>query len=204
MDVRHVETRVHGRFLIEPGHPERLLVGFHGFAETAEASLEEMKKIPGVEEWTIAAVQALHPFYTGIGRIVACWMTSLDRELAVEDNVGYVRAVLATLPRPKQLVFLGFSQGVAMAFRAAADAGDAASGVIALGGDIPPEIVKEGRRLPPVLLARGVRDDWYTDEKFRNDLNNLADAETCVFDGGHEWTDEFRAAAGGFLRRLVL
>jgi hypothetical protein len=26
--------------------------------------------------------------------------------------------------------------------------------------------------------------------------------DTCVFDGGHEWTDEFAAAAGAFLRRL--
>ena len=25
------------------------------------------------------------------------------------------------------------------------------------------------------------------------------DVRTCVFDGGHEWTDEFRAAAGRFL-----
>jgi len=26
--------------------------------------------------------------------------------------------------------------------------------------------------------------------------------ETCVFDGGHEWTDDFAAAAGAFLGRI--
>ena len=34
-------------------------------------------------------------------------------------------------------------------------------------------------------------------------LNDLAaSVETCVFHGGHEWTDVFAAAAGEFLMRL--
>jgi hypothetical protein len=29
------------------------------------------------------------------------------------------------------------------------------------------------------------------------------DVRPCVFQGGHEWTDEFRAAAGEFLREAA-
>jgi hypothetical protein len=60
--------------------------------------------------------------------------------------------------------------------------------------------------LPHVLIGRGTTDSWYTKEKMAFDvtrLNELAESvETCVFDGGHEWTDTFAAAAGGFLTRL--
>jgi dienelactone hydrolase len=205
--IRTIETRVHGRFLHEDRGRERLLVGFHGYAETAEIHLEELKKLPGADDWSLLAVQALHPFYTRGGTaVVASWMTGLDRQLAIADNLAYVRAVLATLPTPRVLVFLGFSQGAAMAARAAAFAGAKPAAIILLGGDIPPEVAADAKvSLPPVLLARGTKDDWYTEEKFKQDLSFL-EAKTavtpCAFDGGHEFNDAFRAAAGDFLRGL--
>lgn len=207
MALRHVTTTVHGRFLHEPRDPARLLAGFHGYAQTAEIHLADLQSIPGSEEWSLAAVQALHPFYTrGETAIVASWMTSQDRDFHIADNLEYVRRVLSTLPPPKTLVFLGFSQGAAMAFRAAADFGPRAAGLIVLGGDVPLDVAQEGVHLPPVLLARGERDDWYKEAKFKQDLNFLrrvTDVTPCVFDGAHEWTDEFRAAAGEFLRARV-
>lgn len=200
MLIANVPTTIHGRYLYEDRGAERLLVGFHGYAETAEVNLAELGKIGGVERWSIASVQALHPFYTRSGDVVASWMTKLDRELAVEDNLSYVRSVLAVLPPPRRLVFSGFSQGASMAARAAAHVGCA--GLIMLGGDIPPEVKDGGGQLPPVLLARGTRDDWYTAEKFDADLAFLGAktrVTTCVFEGGHEWSDAFRAAAAEFL-----
>ena len=201
MDIRTIETTTHGRFFYEERGVERLLVGFHGYGEDAAAHLEELQKIPGIGRWSVAAVQALHPFYTRSGAVVASWMTSLDRELAIADNIAYVRRVLDALPRPRILVFAGFSQGAAMAARAAAFSAKA-DGLIMLGGDVPPDVDGE---LPPVLLGRGTRDEWYTDEKFKKDLSFL-EARTrvtrCVFAGGHEWSDAFRAAAGEFLGKI--
>jgi predicted esterase len=201
MDTRTIETTTHGRFLYEERGAERLLVGFHGYGEDAAAHFDELQQIPGIERWSVAAVQALHPFYTRSGAIVASWMTSLDRELAIADNVAYVRRVLDALPRPKTLVFAGFSQGAAMAARAAAFS-TKADGLIMLGGDVPPD-VDGSVPLPPVLLGRGTRDEWYTDEKFKKDLSFLEPrtrVTRCVFAGGHEWSEEFRAAAGEFLK----
>jgi len=207
MHTLHIETSVHGRVLHEDRGADRLLVGFHGYAETAEVHLEELRKIPGIENWSLAAVQALHPFYTRSGQIVASWMTSLDRELAIRDNLAYVHKVLGSLPRPGMLVYLGFSQGAAMAARAAAYASPP-SGLILLGGDIPPEVKSDPNvTLPPVLFARGVNDDWLSREKFKNDLSYLESktrVTTCEFEGGHEWTDPFREAAAAFLDDVAL
>ena len=205
MNVQTIETAVHGRYLHEDRGAERLLVGFHGYGEDAVTHLAELERIPGIEQWSVVAVQALHPFYTRTGSVVASWMTSLDRELALADNISYVRRVLDALPRPRTLVFAGFSQGASMAARAAAHAGNAAA-LVMLGGDVPGELQSDQSvRLPPVLLGRGTRDDWYTDEKFNKDLSYLettTDVTRCVFEGGHEWSDEFRKAAGELLRSL--
>jgi predicted esterase len=109
---------------------------------------------------------------------------------------------VAEFPTPRRLVFLGFSQGVAMAYRAAYSHPNA-SGVIALAGEVTPDIAGP---LPPVLIGRGTQEEWYTDEKLKKDLSILATittVETCVFNGGHEWTEEFRGAAGEFLRGML-
>jgi len=205
MKVQTIETSVHGRYLYEDRGAERLLVGFHGYGEDAAAHLAELERIPGIERWSVVAVQALHPFYTRTQSIVASWMTGLDRELAIADNIAYVRRVVAALPRPRTFVFAGFSQGAAMAARAAAYSAEA-DGLILLGGDIPPEIHADPAiQFPPVLLGRGTRDEWYSEEKFNKDLSYLeatTQVTPCVFDGGHEWTEPFRAAAGELLRRL--
>ena len=201
--VNVVETRIHGRFLQRVGDRDRLLVGFHGYGENAEKHLAELRRIPGIERWSLAAVQALHPFYTRSNEVVANWMTSQDRELAIADNVEYVRRVIRTLGPAAKLVFLGFSQGVAMAWRAAADVPSA--GVITLDGDVPPDVAVAGVRLPPALVARGLRDEWYTDEKFRKDvrfLESVTRVTPIELDAAHEWTDEFRVAAGEFLQGL--
>jgi predicted esterase len=203
MMIKNIETKVHGRLLLEERGQERLLVAFHGYAETAETSLGEVERIPGIDRWSVAAVQALHPFYAK-QKVGASWMTSLDRELAIADNVNYIRTALGVLRLPQTLVFLGFSQGASMAARAAVLTGVDAGGLILLGGDVPPELGSIPT-FPPTLIGRGARDDWYTDEKLKHDVSFLESrtvVKTCIFDGGHEWTDEFRAACGDFLASL--
>ncbi|HEY1308260.1 MAG TPA: hypothetical protein VGF24_32145 [Vicinamibacterales bacterium] len=214
--TKTIETGVHGRYLVQvPRSSSRwpVLYTFHGYGEDAAANLTAVERVPGVDDWLIVAVQALHPFYAKNERVVASWMTRQDRELAIADNVRYVRAVVDAVAREypvtSSTVFAGFSQGVAMAYRAAANVPAAA--VIALAGDVPPEITRAPDNadhpvLPHILIGRGTADVWYTQEKMDADverLKNLASyVETCVFVGGHEWTDAFAAAAGAFLTRL--
>ena len=213
-EARHITTQVHGRYLVEApaqlGEGCPLLVGFHGYGETADKHLDELRKIPGSSQWILCAVQALHPFYNRTGEVIACWMTRQDRELAIEDNVRYVAGVVADLQQTlsvSHLVYLGFSQGAAMAYRAAVGSGHRCHGVVVLGGDVPPELdQRDLSSFPPVLLGRGSSEEWYDAAKMEHDVELLrrkgVDLRPVVFTGGHEWTNEFRAAAGGFLREV--
>lgn len=217
-DLRTIATPTHGRyFLRRPAGPAKLLlVGFHGYRENATRHLAELERIPGAADWALLAVDALHAFYAGsTGEVLRGWMTRELREEAIADNVGYVRRILDVV-RPEvgwtvPLAFLGFSQGASMAWRAAVlggHGGAPAPRVVALAGDIPPELARhEGPFPEKVLLAHGDRDEWYTREKLQQDVQLLqtkgVSPQVLPFQGGHTWTDDFRQAAGAFLRPAV-
>ena len=66
MIERAIAAATHGRYLVAPaagGGPAPLLIGFHGYGEPAEAQLDRLRAIPGVERWTVVAIQGLHRFY---------------------------------------------------------------------------------------------------------------------------------------------
>jgi len=213
--IETIPARVHGTFLVrEPavaGEPDTpLLVGFHGYGETAEKHLAELTRIPGTQSWRLVAVQALHPFYTRTNEVVASWMTRFDREHAIADNAAYVGAVVARLreraPRGP-LVYAGFSQGVATAYRAAAKSGHACQGIVALGGDVPELTPQDLAGLPAVLIGGGLKEAFYTPARLAADVARLTgagvDARPVPYEGGHEWTDAFREEAGRFLDEVL-
>jgi len=214
-EERAIAALVHGRYLLEvPPEPEGcpLVVGFHGYGENAELHLEQLRRLPGAGRWVLCAVQALHPFYNRAGDVIANWMTRQQREHAIEDNLRYVASVVAAvkleLPVSERLAYLGFSQGAAMAYRAAAGSGHACQGVVVLGGDVPPELeLRDLSHFPSVLLGRGSSEEWYDAAKMEHDVELLrgkgVDVRPFVFEGGHEWTNEFRAEAGRFLDEVL-
>jgi predicted esterase len=200
-----IETPTHGRALVKDATASntesRFLVGFHGYAQNAEDMLAELDRLPGSDAWTLVSIQALHRFYArGNERTVASWMTREDRELAIADNVVYVdrvvRSLLADTPQ-SPVVFVGFSQGVAMAYRAAVLGAHRARGVIAIGGDIPPELkTVPADRFPAILVAGGENDPLYSPAKLDADeafLLSIGIAHDVFrYPGGHEWTEKLR------------
>lgn len=229
--VLSVVATVHGRCLLRPATqmpPRAVLVGFHGYAQNAEEHLAALQRIPDAARYHLAAVQGLHPFYRPRTRdIGASWMTALDRERAIIDNVAYVRSAIAEIqsaftaadhdragvPTGTEetrlpLVYIGFSQGAAMAWRAAVLAGHRCDGMVAMVGDMPPELAAEDlSQLPPVLIGQGKEDEWYDDAKREADVDRLraggAEVETVVFSGDHDWHDEFYLALGRYLDAVV-
>jgi predicted esterase len=210
-DSRTVEVVTHGRYsIVPPAYPPApMLVGFHGYAESAEIQMTRLRSIPGCENWTTISIQGLHRFYERrTDTVVASWMTRQDRELAIADNCAYVSKVVASeweaCHGARGVVFAGFSQGVAMAFRAATASPRPVLGVVAAGGDVPPEIDRAALGgIPHVLLCRGTDDKWYTDAKFAQDQARLRDAGVALtpleFAGGHEWGEPVVEAARRFL-----
>ena len=213
MIERTIAATAHGRYLVAApvgAGPAPLLLGFHGYAEAAEAQLERLRAIPGAERWLIVSVQGLNRFYQRrTDEVIAGWMTRQNRELAIADNLSYVASVVDAVSREwsatSTLVCAGFSQGVAMTFRAAAAVSRPVAGVIAVGGDVPPELDAAAlERVRTALVCHGVRDEWYTAEIFAKDVDRLRAANVKVssldFQGGHEWSADVATAASAFLR----
>jgi predicted esterase len=206
-----VETPVHGRVLVRRGTNGHLLVGFHGYAETAAEQLARLEAAAAAKDWTLASVQGLNRFYRGRTQdVIAGWMTREDREVAIADNIAYVdrtiERIRETCAADGTLVFAGFSQGVAMAYRAAVRGRFPASAVIAVGGDVPPELVAAGSVFPRVMIVRGARDEWYSQAKLDADVAALrrcgARITYHVCDAGHEWSSPVVAHTDDFLRSL--
>ena len=210
---RIVATATHGRYLAIPPAtpgPAPMLIGFHGYAENAETQLERLCTIPEGERWLRVSIQALNRFYQSrTNLVVASWMTRQDREVAIADNNAYVStcidAIAADWPTVPLVVFAGFSQGVGMAFRAAANTAGRDAAVIAVGGDVPPELEPAVlKRLTGALIVRGMSDALYAREKFADDERRLRECSVSVraveINGGHEWSGEVTEAAAEFLR----
>ena len=213
MIERSIKTSIHGRYLVvapEQATPAPMLVGFHGYAEDAETQLERLRAIPESCQWLCVSIQALHRFYRSrTDKVVASWMTRQDREAAITDNIAYVEACLTEIetiwPTSRKVVFVGFSQGVAMAFRAAAHSGRSVAGVIGVGGDVPPELEPGSlERISAALIVRGTNDHLYTAEHFSKDGQRLRQCGVSVREFtancGHEWSSDVSEAASNFLR----
>ncbi len=211
MTEHSISTTIHGRYLTDPAAipgPAPLLVGFHGYGEDAETQLLRLCAIPD-DRWLTVSIQGLNRFYQRrTNQVVAGWMTRQDRELAIADNIAYVAccidAIASESPVLPVVVFAGFSQGVAMAFRAAVHARPRLTSVIAVGGEIPPELSDADlRKLSAVLLARGATDEWYTQEQFAKDEHRLRACSVPVraltLNAGHDWSPDLTAAAAEFL-----
>jgi predicted esterase len=212
--ITHVETAVRGRVLIAPPEkekPRNFLIGFHGYAENAGDQMQRLLRMVPAEDWLLCSPQALHPFYTrSDGQVVASWMTRLDRELAVADNVSYVKRtfkrVVQEYGEPEKLVLCGFSQGAGMAYRAAAGL-DLDCWILAVGGDIPPDVGDDAiSRFRGVFLCRGERDRQYPESRLEEDLRRFQGSgvptRVEIYPGGHQWNEAVDRAALEYMKEL--
>lgn len=211
--VFSVPTLTHGRVLVREARAAAqrgLLVGFHGYMENAPIQMKRLEAIADAAAWTLVSVQGLHRFYRGrTEEVVASWMTREDRADAIADNLAYIEAALEQVPhdRSTRVIYIGFSQGVAMAFRAGVLGTAAATAIVAVGGDIPPELFENASlSLPRVFFARGTRDEWMTTSKFDHDVAAMVARGVAVtphlYDAAHEWNADVSTAIGDFLKTL--
>lgn len=174
--------------------------------------LDRLRAVRGSSAWSVVSIQGLHRFYRSGGQVMAAsWMTREDRDLMIADNVAYVNAVIDAIVREchplTSVVYAGFSQGASMAYRAAALGLRPAAGVIALGGDIPPDLPEAAlSRIPNALVGRGSEDGFYKPETKSSDVRRLQAAGVQVtaieLAGGHEWSEPFTRAASRWILTL--
>ena len=169
--------------------------------------MDVLRRIAGDRPLGLISIQGLHRFYSRGSDVVASWMTKEDREQAITDNVEYVGKVLTAIADEtgitRPLIYIGFSQGVAMAFRTAALVQRPCDGLIVLASDVPPDVAPLAASLPRVLYGRGSEDEFYKADQAATDLAVLRDAGVSVveyvFEGGHLWTPAFIAKSAAFI-----
>lgn len=185
------------------GPETRVLVVLHGWGQSAPAFIRKFRGLRGRDVMVIAP-QALFQFYLDMEsrKVGFGWLTSFDRKRGIADGIGLVDAVLSTVEREHGLpalrpFLLGFSQGVSVAFRYGLYGARPVAGVVACGGDLPPDVEEKlpGTAPFPVMLVHGLQDNIVPPSKAESAERalraNSFPLTTDYFDGGHEVPDAF-------------
>lgn len=167
----------------------------HGYGQLARDFLEQCGALARPERLLVAP-EALSRFYlrSGRGAVGATWMTREARAEEIDDYVGYLDALVATFRArraEREVVVLGFSQGVATAWRWSLRARSAPRRLIALCGGIPPEVELDSERVRRlhITLCTGELDESHPPTSAELDERRLvaagASCEHLRFPGGH-------------------
>jgi predicted esterase len=201
-----IVTRRSARFYLLGGEgsqpPAELWMVLHGYGQLAGRFIRHFRAIATADRMVVAP-EALNRFYVeGSGgvrshadaRVGATWMTREDREREIDDQQAYLDAVLAAASpdgRPRRLVVLGFSQGVATGVRWLVRSAHAADRVIAWAGSLPAELEATGAAMLAgrLTMVAGRTDTLLTAERIEAERARLrtlgVDAPLVRFDGGH-------------------
>ena len=177
--------------------PHPLLIVLHGFGQVADQFIRVFEPL-ATKGILVAAPQAPHQLYTNLKerQVGFSWLTKYERDQSVSDFVAYMEQFYELLQEAFEVdsggVFmLGFSQGVSMAYRTWAHSSLPVRGLIACGGDLPPDIAEQLDALPPIpiLLVHGRQDEGVLPEKAEQAREQLRvhglEPELFEFEGGH-------------------
>ena len=176
-----------------------LWIVIHGYAQTATEMLTACEPL-GREGRLLVAPEALSRFYRrgSSGPIGASWMTREAREREIADYVAYLDEVALWIRRELGCeltpTVLGFSQGVATAWRWTVLGSVRPMRLIACGAGIPPDLdlapVRAKLAATQLDFVRGSEDSYHTAEWAARDRARLAElglaCQLHEFAGGHE------------------
>ncbi len=174
-----------------------LWIVLHGYGQLARYFLNAFDGL--AEERCIAAPEGLSRFYIDAqhARVGSTWMTREDRLHEIEDQVGYLDALVAELTRTAMpgvsIRVLGFSQGVATAARWLTSGRTKPEELICWAGSLPPELDREALatwRNMHVHLVAGQKDELVTAAEMRAAALRLDQAGVAntqhLFPGAHK------------------
>ncbi|WP_040555790.1 alpha/beta hydrolase [Psychroflexus gondwanensis] len=150
------------------------------------------------EENYIIAPQAPSKYYQtkAYKYIGASWLTKENRELDTENILNYLDALLTkeSLPTDKNIILMGFSQGVSVVTRWMAQRHITCDHLVLHSGSIPDEFDAQDFNYLPELktsIIYGSKDGYLTEEKIQTQLKIASTifpnpAEILKFEGKHE------------------
>lgn len=198
----HFQTQRHARIftLGEPSEAvQELWIVLHGYGQLAEYFIKNFEVLNDESRWIIAP-EALSRFYLqpGGGRVGASWMTKEDRLTEIEDQLQYLDSLLAHLKKQLpdtsyKIHVLGFSQGVATAWRWLMQGKSQVDSLTLWAGQSPREYPEQGmKRFHKMKLFAvvGKKDQFVTKEKAEREhallISKFTDIQVFNFEGKHE------------------
>lgn len=178
---------------------KHIWIVFHGIGYLSTYFLKPFQTLDPEENYIIAP-QAPSKYYLngGYKYVGASWLTKVDTEVEMQNNLAYLDAVLNNekLPTDKQLLLFGFSQGVSVVMRWMARRKISCEKLFIYAGGIPNELEKKdfdylNLNQTSITLVYGEKDEFLTSERIQKESKKakelFGDQFTVqTFEGGHE------------------
>lgn len=170
-----------------------LLVAFHGYGQLIEFFAKKFSNLSS--DITVVCPEGMHRFYLEgtSGRVGASWMTKEWREQDILENNRSIDLLISQLKQelePRNIIILGFSQGVATAARWIASTSIKIDEFIAWAEVFPPDIdLPENNVFPKKKTAVvGKQDPYIQLEQYKMFCSEYEKFGFRIveFDGKHE------------------
>lgn len=180
------------------GNGKKLLYVLHGYGQLARFFIRKFRHLTE-HDYTIIAPEGLHRFYLKgtSGRVGASWMTKENREDDIQNYLAYLNEMHSSVSKEKEweeIHVLGFSQGVATAFRWIAEGGVSPSKFMICSGLVPPDVNLQIKKdvFDPIKMTyfSGVNDPYRTEDSVKEFYDAVESSQLNMglvnFDGVHE------------------
>jgi predicted esterase len=173
----------------------------HGLGYLSRYFLRYFKGLDPTDNYIIAA-QAPSKYYQGksLKHVGACWFTKENTTTEIDNVCNYLDAVLEAeaIPKDKNIILFGYSQGVSVALRYLAKYKLKCKDIIIHSGGIPKELEAEDFKnlTTKVSLIYGTKDEYLNQERMAYESNRAKvlfgdNLDIIPFDGTHEVNVDF-------------
>lgn len=176
-----------------------IIFAFHGYGQLAEFFLRKLNPLFSKERLIVVPEATNYAYLEGFsGRVGANWMTSHERETAIENNHVYLnelfRYFLIKYQTPPKVKVLGFSQGAATATRWVSQLEEKIETLILWGGGFAHDLIlkdtKNALEQTKTYIVLGTKDEFITPgsiQKQEEIISNLKlNVEKRFYEGGHD------------------
>jgi predicted esterase len=172
----------------------------HGMGYLSKYFLKYFKDLNPIENYIIAP-QAQSKYYITpkFKHVGASWLTRENTKMETNNIIAYFDSIFKheQITRDKNLIILGYSQGVSVAMRYIAKRQLQCSQLVLLSGGIPKELKKEDFRFfkGKTKLIYGINDEYLQKERMTQEQQKAEmlfgnKLEIIPFEGVHEVNTE--------------
>jgi len=192
--------RGHYRMSQLPNRSEtEIIIALHGYGQLAEYFLKKFEPLFREDRLVVVPEATNYAYQQGFsGRVGAIWMTSHERESAIENNNHYLNEILeSVLIKYKQkpvVKVIGFSQGAATASRWVSQLSFKVDTLVLWSGgfahDLDVSRAAQNLKDTKVVVVLGDSDPMITSESIQKQNEFIAslpfEIERLEFKGGHD------------------